>query len=136
MTTAENMSLPLHEDTSSVGATPIILKHNFMIYECHTMKRSKFLLRIYGNEYDKHLSFIRYEFDTSKNLEEAFSCFSKVNKPFDALFPNMDSNKIYGIEKDAEGNHILMKYEIRECGVWPNYFKVLNDEQESDKSDE
>ena len=24
---AENMSLPLHEDASSVGATPTILKH-------------------------------------------------------------------------------------------------------------
>lgn len=67
---------------------------------------------------------------------EAFSCFSKVNKPFDALFPNMDPNKIYGVKKDAEGNHLLMKYEIRECGVWPNYFKVLDDEQESGKSDE
>lgn len=60
---------------------------------------------------------------------ETFNCFSKVNKPFDALFPNMDSNKIYGIEKDAEGNHLLMKYEIRECGMWPNYFKALDDEQ-------
>lgn len=29
-----------------------------------------------------------------------------------------------------------MKYEIRECGVWPNYFKVLDDEQETGKSDE
>ena len=67
---------------------------------------------------------------------ETFSCFSKVDEPFDTLFPNMDSNKIYGIEKDAEGNHILMKYEIRECGVWPNYFKVLDDEQETGKSDE
>lgn len=27
-------------------------------------------------------------------------------------------------------------FEIRECGVWPNYFKVLDDEQESGKSDE
>lgn len=67
---------------------------------------------------------------------ETLSYFSKVNKPFDALFPDMDSNKIYGIEKDAEGNHLLMKYEIRECGVWPNYFKVLDDEQETGKSDE
>ena len=58
---------------------------------------------------------------------ETFNCFSKVDEPFDTLFPNMDSNKIYGIEKDAEGNHLLMKYEIRECGVWPNYFKVLDD---------
>lgn len=58
---------------------------------------------------------------------ETFNCFSKVDEPFDALFPNMDPNKIYGIEKDAEGNHLLMKYEIRECGVWPNYFKVLDD---------
>lgn len=67
---------------------------------------------------------------------EAFSCFSKVNKPFDALFPDMDPNKIYVVEKDAEGNHILMKYEIRECGVWPNYFKVLDDDQETGKTDE
>mgnify|MGYP001658599084 FL=1 len=48
----------------------------------------------------------------------------------------MDPNKIYCVEKDAEGNHLLMKYEIRECGVWPNYFKVLDDEQESGKTDE
>ena len=48
----------------------------------------------------------------------------------------MDPNKIYGVEKDAEGNHLLMKYEIRECGVWPNYFKVLDDEQETGKTDE
>ena len=27
-------------------------------------------------------------------------------------------------------------YRIRECGVWPNYFKVLDDEQESGKTDE
>lgn len=58
---------------------------------------------------------------------ETFNCFSKVEEPFDSLFPNMDSNKIYDIEKDTEGNHLLMKYEIRECGVWPNYFKVLDD---------
>ena len=38
----------------------------------------------------------------------------------------MDSNKIYEIEKDTEGNHLLMKYEIRECGAWPNYFKALD----------
>lgn len=67
---------------------------------------------------------------------DTFNCFSKVNKPFDALFPNMDSNKIYGIEKDAEGNHLLMKYEIRECGMWPNYYKALDDEQECGKTDE
>ena len=74
----------------------------------------------------------------NENLDyyETFNCFSKVDAPFDALFPNMDPNKIYGIEKDTEGNHLLMKYEIRECGVWPNYFKVLDDEQESGKSDE
>ena len=41
MTVAENMSLPLHEDASSGGATPIILKHNFMIYECRKKKKSK-----------------------------------------------------------------------------------------------
>lgn len=46
------------------------------------------------------------------------------------------SNKIYGIEKDAEGNHLLMKYEIRECGMWPNYYKALDDEQECGKTDE
>ena len=74
--------------------------------------------------------------DEDFDYYEAFNCFSIVDKSFDALFPNMDSNKIYGIEKDAEGNHLLMKYEIRECGVWPNYFKVLDDEQESDKTDE
>ena len=62
---------------------------------------------------------------------ETFNCFSKVDMPFDTLFPDMDPNKIYGIEKDAEGNHILKKYEIRECGVWPNYFKVLDNEKES-----
>lgn len=56
---------------------------------------------------------------------ETFNCFSRVNKPFNALFSNMDSNKIYEIEKDTEGNHLLMKYEIRECGAWPNYFKAL-----------
>lgn len=45
--------------------------------------------------------------------------------------------ELYGLdEEDAEGNHLLMKYEIRECGVWPNYFKVLDDEQESGKTDE
>lgn len=27
-------------------------------------------------------------------------------------------------------------YRIRECGVWPNYFKVLDDEQECGKTDE
>ena len=45
MTTAENMSLPLHEDTSSVGAIPTILKHILPIYKCYIMIRSKFLLR-------------------------------------------------------------------------------------------
>lgn len=39
MTTAENMSLPLHEDASSVGATPIILKHRFTMYRYHKMKK-------------------------------------------------------------------------------------------------
>lgn len=48
----------------------------------------------------------------------------------------MDSNKIYAIDKDTDARHMLMKYEIRECGVWPNYFKVLDDEQETGKTDE
>ena len=29
-----------------------------------------------------------------------------------------------------------MKYEIRECGMWPNYYKALDDEQECGKTDE
>lgn len=84
----------------------------------------------------RHYLLDKYQDELKRKYSEKDFDYTANIMDFCLKLRNMDPNKIYGIEKDAEGNHILMKYEIRECGMWPNYFKVLDDEQESGQSDE
>lgn len=87
----------------------------------------------------RHYLLDKYQDELKRKYSENDFDYTANIMDFCLKLRNMDNEtlkKVYGMVKDAEGNHLLMKYEIRECGVWPNYFKVLDDEQETGKSDE